>query len=78
MSDIAKLVKMLKLYLVIFSIDFLRPAEIIAFLKVPECAKAFIILQALTISMALWLQAKYDNSSKISASTNACRPSSDF
>ena len=77
-SDIAKLLKALKLYLVIFSIDFLRPAEIIAFLNVPVCAKAFKILQALTSSIALWLQAKYDNSSKIPTSTNACRPSSDF
>ena len=77
-SDIVKLLKALKLYLVIFSMLFLRPAEIIAFLKVPLCAKAFRILQALRTSRAFWLLAKDDNSGKIFASTNARRPSSDF
>ena len=70
--------KGLKLYLVIFSMAFLRPAEIIASLKVPVCAKAFRILQALMTSMAVWLLAKYNSSGKTFASTNACRPSSDF
>jgi hypothetical protein len=51
-SDIIKLLKALKLYLVIFSMAFLRPAVIIAFLKVPVCAKAFRILQTLTTSVA--------------------------
>jgi hypothetical protein len=77
-SDIANLLKELKLYLVIFSMDFLRPAVIIAFLKVPVCAIAFRILQALMTSTIFWLLAKYDNSGKISAATNSCRPSSDF
>ena len=78
MSDIVKLPKALKLYLVISSMAFSRPAVIIVFLKVPLHAKAFRILQALTTSIAFWLLAKCDNSGKISASTNACRPSSDF
>ena len=78
MSDIVKLLKVLKLYPVISSMPFLRPAVIIVFLKVPLCAKAFRILQALTTSMAFWLLAKCDDSGKISASTNACHPSSNF
>ena len=73
-----QLLEALMLYLVILSMDFLRPAVIIAFLKVPVCAKAFKILQALTTSTAFRLLAKYNNSGKISSSTNACRPSSDF
>ena len=48
------------------------------FLKVPVCAKAFKILQALTTSMTIGLLAKYSSSGKTFASTNACRPSSDF
>ena len=57
-SDNVKLLKAPKLYLVIFSMTFLRPAETMAFLNVPVCAKAFRILQALTTSFAFWLLAK--------------------
>ena len=77
-SDTAKLPKALNLYLVILSMIFLRPAAIIAFLNVPLYANAFRILQALTTSMSFSLIAKDNNSGKISASTNACRPPSDF
>ena len=66
-SDIVKLPKMQKLYLVISSMTFSRPAVIIMFLKVPLYAKAFRILQAPTTSMDFWLLAKRDNSGKISA-----------
>ena len=58
---------MQKLYLVISSMTFSRPAVIIMFLKVPLYAKAFRILQAPTTSMDFWLLAKRDNSGKISA-----------
>ena len=76
--DVVKLPKMQKLYLVISSMTFSRPAVIIMFLKVPLYAKAFRILQAPTTSMDFWLLAKRDNSGKISAWINACRTSSEF
>ena len=56
---------------------FPKPAVIMVFLKVPVCAKAFRILQAVTNSLNFSLLAKCDNSGKISASTNDRRPSSD-
>jgi hypothetical protein len=55
--------KALELYpelfsIVIFSMAIVRPAVIIAFLKVPVCAKAFRILQARSTSAAFLPLAK--------------------